>query len=71
MTYTEQLAEVNAAITNILTAGQQIGRGGANVRQADLNILFAERKRLEPLAAAESSGIDIPVVRYGVPVRSR
>lgn len=71
MTYTQQLAEINTAITNILIAGQQIGRGGAAVRQADLNVLLAERKRLEPLAAAESSDIDIPVVRYGIPVRSQ
>lgn len=71
MTYTEQLAEVNAAISNILTAGQQIGRGGANVRQAELSTLFAERERLEPLAAAEAAGTTTPVWRRAEVVRSQ
>ncbi len=71
MTYTEQLAEINTAITRILTAGQDISRGGARVRQGELDILLAERKRLEDLIAAESAGTDTPVWRHGLPVRSR
>lgn len=71
MTYTEQLAEVNTAITRTLTAGQQVGRAGAYVQQARLDTLFAERKRLEPLAAGEVSGVDTPIYRHGIPVRSQ
>jgi hypothetical protein len=74
-TYTEQLTEVNTAITNILSAGQYIKRGEGVVQQALLKDLIAERKRLEPLARAEAAGIltntGEPVVRYGIPVRSR
>jgi|GEM_PF-4439413 len=70
-TYTEQLTEVNTAITNILAAGQYIKRGEATVQQALLKDLLAERKRLEPLAAAEAAGYDTPVYRRGVPRRSR
>lgn len=71
MTYTEQLAEINTAITRVLTAGQQVGRGGAYAQQASLPVLLSERKRLEPLAAAEEVGINTPVIRFGVPVRSQ
>ncbi len=71
MTYTEQLAEINTAITRILTAGQQAGRAGAYAQQAQIQFLFAERKRLEPLAAAEVSGVDTPIYRHGGSVRSQ
>lgn len=71
MTYTEQLAEINTAITRVLTGGQQVGRAGAYAQQAQIQFLFAERKRLEPLADAEANGTDTPVYRYGIPVRSR
>ncbi len=71
MTYTEQLAEVNTAITRILTAGQQIGRSGAYAQHALYRDLVAERKRLEPLAAAEATGTSTPVWRTAQSERSR
>jgi len=71
LTYVEQLAEINTAITRILAVGHQIGRDGAYVQQAQIQYLFAERKRLEPLATAEAANINTPVVRHGLPVRSR
>lgn len=54
-TYTEQLAEVNAAITKVM-GGQEVQAGDRRVRRADLAQLLAERKRLEPLALREAAG---------------
>lgn len=71
MTYTEQLAEVNTAITRIMTGGQQVGRGGAYSQQGDLKVLLDERKRLELLANAEATGTNIPVWRTANSVRSQ
>jgi len=70
-TATEQLAEVNAAITKVLAAGQSLKRGDGGATLADINILFKERQRLQPLADAEAAGIDLPVIRHGLPVRAR
>ena len=55
-TYTEQLAEINAAITAVLTKGQRYQIGDRMLWRADMEWLIAERARLEPLARAESNG---------------
>ncbi|GEM_PF-6558703 len=56
-TYQQQLAEVNAAITAILEDGQRFVAGGNEHERGRLADLLTERKRLEPLAAAEAAGI--------------
>lgn len=70
-TYTEQLAEINAAITNVLTAGQSLKRGDGGAVLPDINVLLKERARLTPLAKAEEEDIDLPVERHALPVRAR
>lgn len=59
-TYTEQLAEVRAAISAVMS-GQEYeidtGSGGRRrLKRADLTALEAREKRLIPLAAQESNG---------------
>jgi len=53
-TYSEQLVEVQTAITAILTGAQAYSVAGRSLTRADLKALLDERKRLEPLAARES-----------------
>jgi hypothetical protein len=65
-TYQEQLAEINAAITAVVTRGQRYKIGDRELWRPDLEWLHAERKRLEPLAAAERRGG--PRVRRVVPL---
>lgn len=55
-TYTEQLAEINAAITAVLIKGQRYQIGDRMLWRADAEFLFAERDRLTPLAAREANG---------------
>ena len=55
-TYTEQLAEINAAITAVLTKGQRYQIGDRMLWRADMEWLISERARLEPLARAEATG---------------
>lgn len=55
-TYVEQLAEVNAAITAVCVRGQRYKIGDREVWRGDLEWLFGERARLEPLASRESGG---------------
>jgi len=54
--YRDSLAEVNAAITAVTTRGQRYKIGDREVWRGDLEWLFSERKRLEPLANAEGRG---------------
>ena len=56
MTYLEQLASVNGAIKAIEGGAQEYSIGSRRVRRADLSALYAERRRLEPLAAKENGG---------------
>lgn len=55
MTYQQQLDEVNSAITAILSGAQEYWYNSRKVRKAEIQFLFAERTRLEPLAAQESA----------------
>lgn len=54
LTPAEQLAQVNAAITAVLSGGQSYKLGGWSLTRADLSELRALRDQLE--AAQESSG---------------
>lgn len=56
-TTAEQLAEINAAITKILTGAQEYQMlNGIRVRRADLGQLMKERERLEKIVAGETYG---------------
>lgn len=68
MTYTEQLAEVQDAITKILTKGQSWSAGGASLTRADLPTLEAREKRLIPLVARETRNARGARVRGITPV---
>lgn len=54
-TYSEQLAEVEAAITKA-TGAQRWQQGQRSEERADLSALFAERSRLERLIARQTRG---------------
>lgn len=62
-TYTEQLEEVQAAISAILTGAQSVEFNGRRYIKGDLAVLFEMQKQLMPLATRESSG------RKGIRVR--
>jgi hypothetical protein len=67
-TYAQKLTNLEAAIAKIEGGAQEVRYDGRIVRFADLDRLYAERKRLEPLAAAEASpGGGRMTIRYGVP----
>lgn len=51
--YITQLAEVRAAITQVLSNGQSTDFNGQNLNKANLQTLYREQERLEPLALAE------------------
>ncbi len=63
MTIQEQLEQINAAITAILSGAQEYSIGSRRVRRADLRVLFEERRRLE-VALAEQKGYDITVAVF-------
>lgn len=52
--YRDQLAEVNAAISAVADRGQRYRIGDREVWRGDLEWLFSERHRLEPIAAREA-----------------
>jgi hypothetical protein len=56
MSYAEQLAGVQAAITRLEDGAQEVRFGDRMVRYADLATLYAERGRLTRLAAQEAAG---------------
>lgn len=56
LTYTEQLEQVDTAITTILTGAQSYSVGGRSKTNADLNTLMSERKRLQILVQRETDG---------------
>lgn len=59
----EQLDEVNAAITKILTGAQEVRTLNSQVRRANLNDLLGERARLEAKLASEN-GYDVLVAVF-------
>lgn len=63
MTTQEQLDQINAAIGAILTGAQEYRIGSRWLRRADLQFLFAERRRLES-ALAEQNGHTIAVAVF-------
>lgn len=66
-TYTEQLEEVQAAISEILTRGQSVSANDSAKQRAQLDALERREQRLIPLAAREASGRRGPVLRQAVP----
>jgi len=64
-TYAQQLEDIDAAIAAIETRNQSYSINGRSMTRADLATLYAERRRLQPLAAREARGG--ARIRYGVP----
>ena len=56
-TYTEQLEEVQAAISAVLSGGQNYTIGRQTFSRGDLLALYSMEKRLRPLAIREAAGI--------------
>lgn len=48
------LAQINEAITSVAERGQRYRIGDRELWRGDLEWLFSERRRLEPLAAREA-----------------
>lgn len=55
-TYTEQLEEIQAAITAILGGAQSYTVGSRTYERADITPLLKQEERLMPLAAREAAG---------------
>lgn len=55
-TYTEQLEEVQTAITAILTGAQSYSNRGQSAERANLKTLYEAEARLRILVARETSG---------------
>jgi hypothetical protein len=64
-TYTEQLAQVETAIAKAESIQEGQTPNGARVRRPDITPLYAERRRLMPLAAREAAGRTGPSIRRG------
>ena len=67
-TYTEQLEEVQAAISDILTGAQSVTYKDKSVDRANLRTLYDMEKRLRIMVKRETTG-GIPVYG-GTPVDS-
>lgn len=68
-TYTQQLEEVQVAITAILTGSQEYSIKDRRLRRAELRDLQNREVYLRPLASREASGgTGNMVVRGGTPV---
>ena len=63
-TYTEQLEEVQAAITAVLTGTQSHSINGRAMTRADLGTLYQMQERLMPKATKEGAGRKGARVRY-------
>ena len=64
-TLAQQLSEVQAAISAILTGGQSIGAAGQNWTKADLGELRAfERSLKREIAQEAAGGIDRTVAEF-------
>lgn len=57
MTTQEQLDEINAAVTAVLTGAQEYKIGWRTVRRADLPGLLKERQRLEDKLTKETGQV--------------
>lgn len=55
-TYTEQLAQLEAAIAKAEKGQEVTLDNGQRIRRGDLAAMYAERRRLTPLAAREAAG---------------
>ena len=55
-TYTEQLEEVQAAISAIVTGAQSYSKGERSATRGDLKTLMAEEKRLRMMVNRETAG---------------
>ena len=64
-TYTQQLANVEAAIAKAETAQEAQTDNGRRIRRADLDVMYRERARLTPLAAREAAGRTGPSISRG------
>lgn len=61
-TLAEQLEEVEAAITDITTNGQEAYTRNKRISRPSLDALLRERRRLEELMAEENGyGVDVAV----------
>lgn len=52
----EQLAEIEDAISAILSGAQEYRIGSRSIRRVDLSVLYGERNRLEKEIDAETNG---------------
>lgn len=66
-TYTEQLEEVQAAITAILGGAQSYTIGERTFHRARLDTLLRMQERLMPLAVRETAGVSSIRVRGVIP----
>lgn len=66
--YRDSLDEVNAAITAVSVRGQRYKIGDREMWRGDLEWLYSERKRLEPLARSEATGTSGRRYRRVVPL---
>ncbi len=55
-TYTEQLEEVQASISGILSGGKTITFNGRSVSFGDLDTLYAAEQRLRRMVSKETRG---------------
>lgn len=61
--YADELARVNSSIKAIEERGQRVKIGDRELWRGDLEQLYAERRRLEPLARREARGGGIRIRR--------
>lgn len=66
-TYTEQLEEVQAAITAILGGAQSYAIGTRTFERPQLDTLMRMQERLMPLALRETAGVTAIRVRGVIP----
>lgn len=64
-TFTEQLAAVEDAIARAEKGQEVTFADGRRIRRGDLEAMYAERRRLTPLAAREAAGRAGPRIRRG------
>lgn len=63
-TYTQQLEEVQAAISAILSGAQSYNMDGRSLSRADLDTLARYEARLRPLAERESKSSGKMSIQY-------
>ena len=65
LTYTQQLANVEAAIARAETAQEAESDSGRRIRRPDLEVLYRRHAYLVPLAAREAAGRTGPSISRG------